>query len=109
MAQAAWQAGGAGARADLVSRIDAVAGRLDRLGATQLLDEVDTILSLARRHNIGPAITVAHALRAAVGRGEAGAMIQGWLQILRDSVACGRGDAEARDTFAAACHLRLNG
>jgi hypothetical protein len=109
MAQAAWQASGSGARADLVSRIDAVTTRIERLGTTQLLDEVDLIRSIALRHNIGPAVTVAYALREAITRGERGCMIAGWMGILRDSVACGRGDAQARDTFAAACHLRLDG
>jgi hypothetical protein len=109
MAQATWQAGGSGARADLVSRIDAVTQRIDRLGSSQLIDEVDLIRNLALRQNIGPAVTVAYALREAIARGERGSMIAGWLGILRDSVSCGRADPAARDTFAAACHLRLGG
>jgi hypothetical protein len=109
MAQAAWQAGGSGARADLLSRIDAVNGRLERLAPGQLIDEIDTIRSLARRHGIGPAVTVAYALREAIARGERGCMIAGWMGILRDSVSCGRGDTQAHDTFTAACRLRLDG
>ena len=90
-------------QADLTARIDA----LPRDCATNhMASDLEAIRRIAKANGMYPAITVIHAIDAALARGERGALVQGWLPILRDAVRCERTDAGADTTFAAACAVR---
>ena len=108
MALAALDTSGA-IRADLVARIDAMDRHADRLRPGELACELEAIRRIAARHGIGSAMTVVHALDTALSRGERGALVHGWLAILRDAVGCTVTTQAAADTYAAACAVRLNG
>lgn len=84
----------------------AALGRAAGTDSRRLVDEVDRIRRTARAAGLYPAVTVAHALECALARGERGAMIQGWLDILRDAVACEPAGPAACDTYLAACSVR---
>ncbi|MHA6722119.1 hypothetical protein [Sphingomonas sp. RS2018] len=105
----AWREAGAVVLDDLVARIDAVDRRCDALRAGEVAAELEAIRRIAARHGMMPAVTVVHALDGALSRGERGPLVHTWLDILRDAVGCGPGDARTCDTFAAACTVRLNG
>ena len=95
-----------GVKADLSRRV----GALDRRGGPRgLADEIDGIRVVARRHGMMPATVVAEALEAALGRGERGALIQGWLTLLYEAITSERQDRAAADSYAAACTVRLAG
>lgn len=94
----------------------ALARRVVRMGAGAadvpievLAAEVDAIRAAALVHGLFPAVAVTHAIAAALARGERGALVTGWIAILRDAVACDRQDARACETYAAACSIRLTG
>lgn len=91
-------------RADLTRRIAAIDWRA---GPARLAVEVGAIRAEARRHGFLPAVTVSQALEAALARGERGALVHGWLALLREAVASARQDRAASDTFAAACAVRF--
>ena len=91
-------------RAELTRRIAAIEWRG---GPRGIAVEVDAIRSIARAHAMLPAVVVAQQLETALSRGERGPLVHGWLAILRDAVTCERQDGAARDTFAAACAVRL--
>ena len=93
-------------RAELAQRIMALGMAAGRASASDLARDVDALRSLAHRHGFHPAATVAHALEAALARGERGPLIQGWLGVLQDAVGCGRSDAHACEAYAAACSVR---
>ncbi|MES2753095.1 MAG: hypothetical protein V4659_00355 [Pseudomonadota bacterium] len=93
-----------GIRADLALRIAALE-RTERPAA--LASDLDDVRRIAHAAGMFPAVTVAHALEAALARGERGALIHGWLDILRDAVRSERTDAGACDTYSAACSVRL--
>lgn len=96
-------------RDDLVARIDAIDRRADRLRPAEVAGELEAIRRIAARHGIGPAMTVVHALDSALSRGERGPLVHGWLAILRDAVGSRAVGAQATETYAAACAVRLNG
>jgi hypothetical protein len=94
-------------QAELTARIFAIAGRANCDTCDSMAIEVDTIRRIARANGFYPAAAVAQAVESALGRGERGPLIDGWLAILRDAVGCERHDAAACETFAAACSVRL--
>lgn len=94
-------------RADLASRIAAMDLRCDHMKANDLARELDQVRKLAQANGIFPAVTVAHALDSALARGETGALVHGWLAILKDAVGTDRTDRAACDTYAAACSVRF--
>jgi hypothetical protein len=96
-------------RADLIARINAMDAHADQLRPGELAYELEAIRRIAARHAIGPAMTVVHALDAALSRGERGPLVHGWLAILRDAVGCTSRTKAASETYAAACAVRLNG
>lgn len=91
-------------RADLSRRIGAIEWRAGPRGVAV---EVDAIRAIAHRHHMLPAVTVAHLLEGALARGEHGALVHGWLAMLRDAVASDRQDEAASRAFAAACSVRF--
>ena len=91
-------------RADLARRIGAIEWRA---GPRGIAVEVDAIRAIAHRHRMLPAVTVAHLLESALARGEHGALVHGWLAMLREAVACERQDEAASAAFAAACSVRF--
>jgi hypothetical protein len=99
----------AAARAELSARIAWLDGRALRARVRELAPQVDAIRSIADRAGLKPAATVAGLLDQALARGERGALVQGWLPLLRDAVACDRADAGACEAFAAACQVRIAG
>ncbi len=95
-----------GVRADLALRIAA----LEAANGTfrQMASDLDQVRRIALSAGMLPAVTVVHALESALGRGERGPLIRGWLDILRDAVGCDSSDTAACDTYAAACSVRYN-
>lgn len=95
-------------KAELAARIAAIDLKADRLTAGALASELDDVRRIAQTNGLFPAVTVAHVLESALAAGERGALIHGWLAILRDAVGCDRFDAPACDAYAAACSVRLS-
>ncbi len=95
-----------GVRAELALRIAALESAQRPL--RQLASDLDQVRRIARAAGMLPAVTVAHALEAALARGERGPLIKGWLDILRDAVKCEATDEASCDTYAAACSVRYN-
>lgn len=99
----------AAVRVDLAARIALLDGRAPYARVRELAPQVDAIRSIATRAGLTPAATVAGMLGQALARGERGALVHGWLHLLRDAAACERADAPACEAFAAACQVRIAG
>ena len=82
-------------------------GALERLRPGELACELQSLRRVAVRDGLQPAVTVIHALDAALARGERGTLVRDGLAILRDAVDCGRSDPQTCDTYAAVCSVRL--
>ena len=95
-------------KAELAARIAAIDLKADRLTAGALASELDEVRRIAQTNGLTPAVTVAHVLESALAAGERGALIHGWLTILRDAIGCDRFDAPACDAYAAACSVRFS-
>lgn len=91
-------------RVDLIRRIAAIEWRAS---PAAIAGEIDGIRRTAHGAQMLPAVTVAHLLEAALARGERGALVHGWLAMLREAVGSERQDAAASATFAAACQVRF--
>ena len=98
-----------GMRAALVRRIDDVSRDCDSWQPCQIADALEDIRRDAFTSGMIPAVTVIHAIDAALARGERGPRVHGGLAILRDAVDCNTVDARTCDTFAALCSVRLRG
>lgn len=96
-------------KADLTRRIAALKARAAHAHARELAPDVDAIRLIAHRAGLNPAVTVTHFLGSALARGEAGALLSGWLPVLSDAVASERQDVSACHAYAAACSVRLAG
>ena len=96
-----------GVRMELSARIAALDVRAPYARAAELAGAVDEIRLIAHHAGLNPCVTVVHFLDAALARGERGATVHGWLQMLRDAVGAERQDIAACDAFAAACCVRL--
>ena len=94
-------------RQELAFRIAALDRRARHRRAPDLVAAVADIHALAHAARMPAAVTVLHFIAAALGRGERGASVHGWLPILRDAIVTERQDARACDAFAAACSVRL--
>ena len=94
-------------RLELATRITAIDGRTPYLPDGELALALDDIRRVAHLAGLHPVVTVAHFIAAALARGERGALVHGWLHILRDAIRTERRDAGACDSFAAACSVRL--
>ncbi|MEG3144435.1 hypothetical protein U1839_07185 [Sphingomonas sp. RT2P30] len=97
----------AAVQAELAQRVFAIGARSGHKTRDGMAIEIDAIRRIACDNGLYPAVAVARALEAALGRGERGPLIDGWLALLRDAVGCERHDAAACETFAAACSVRL--
>lgn len=95
--------------AELSARVAALDAAADHMNCAAILDELDLLRRMAAASGITPAVTVIHAIDSALARGERGALVHGWLQILADAMASGRGDRTAHDSYVAACSVRLSG
>lgn len=93
-------------RAELTRRIGAIEWRA---GPARVASDVDAIRTIARRHDMLPAATVAHLMERALAGGTRGVAVHGWLGLLHDAVVCERQDSGACDSFAALCATRLSG
>ena len=96
-------------KADLTARIAAIDVRAPYSRPCDIASEVDAIRVIAHTNGLNPAVTVAHFVDSALSRGEHGALVHGWLSILRDAVGSDRQDVQACHAFAAACSVRLAG
>ncbi|WP_423326725.1 hypothetical protein [Sphingomonas sp. 4RDLI-65] len=96
-------------KADLAARIAAIDVRAPYSRPCDIATEIDAIRVIAHSNGLNPAVTVAHFVDSALSRGENGALVHGWLAILRDAVGCERQDVQACHAFAAACSVRLAG
>jgi hypothetical protein len=96
-------------KAELAARIAAIDVRAPYARAADLAVELGAIRTIAHRNGLQPAVTVARLLDSVLARGECGALVHGWLRVLADAVGCERQDAQACDTYAAACSVRFSG
>lgn len=96
-------------RAELSARIAAIDVKAPYVRAQDIADELGAIRRIAHRAGMQPAVTVTRLLDSALARGEHGALVHGWLGVLSDAIGCDRQDAQACDTFAAACSVRFSG
>lgn len=103
------QAGSNAGRADLARQVAAIAALAPHASPDTVAGRVETLRRAAAAQGLMPAAGVAHALEMAIGRGERGPLIDGWLAILAEAIASGRTDAAATDAYAAACSIRLAG
>lgn len=94
---------------DLAARVALIGMRAATAPTALLAADIDAIRAAAVAHGLFPAVTVAHAIAAALARGERGALVLGWIAILRDAVSSDRHDPRACETYAAACSVRLTG
>ena len=92
-------------RADLARRLTAIRPHARPAEVARALGEVRAI---ALRNGFAPAATVALLVDQALARGEGGALVHGWMPILRDAVASDRHDPAACAAFAGACSVRLS-
>ncbi len=102
------QAGIGQIQSELAARIGLIGAVPGRGRVDDLAIEIDAIRQIAHRHGLFTAVAVTQALESALARGERGALIQGWLSILRDAVGCDRQDRAACETFVAAGFVRLS-
>lgn len=93
---------------DLAARVGLIGLHAATISTAMLAAEVDAIRIAAVGHGLYPAVAVTHAIAAALARGERGALVLGWIAILRDAVSCDRHDGPACETYAAGCSVRLN-
>lgn len=96
-------------QSDLAARVARIGDRAPTASTAALAREVDAIRALALTHGLYPAVGVTRAIEAALARGERGALVTGWIDILRDAVSSDRHDAPACATYLAACSVRLSG
>lgn len=94
-------------QSELAARVAAIDARSRVAKPCEIARAVDEVRSIARANGLFPAVTVAQALEAALSRGEHGALIQGWLAVLRDAVGSERTDRPACEAYAAACSVRF--
>ena len=94
-------------KADLHRRIAALDRRSAKASARDLAPDLDAIRSLAHGAGLNPAVTVTQFVASALARGERGALVSGWLPVLRDAVTSERQDMAAARAYAAACSVRL--
>jgi hypothetical protein len=99
----------ASVRDDLAREVERIGAHATRMTRGQLAGELASIRRTASANGIQPAITVIHAIDAALSRGERGPLVHGWLNVLRDAVACPTSDVRTCETFAAICSVRLDG
>ncbi len=80
-----------------------------RPGATALATEIDTIRRIAVQNGMLPVASVAQVLESALARGDHGPLITGWIALLREAIGSQRQDRFARESYLAACSVRLTG
>ena len=96
-------------QSELAARVASIGRSAPHASTATLATEIDAVRAAALAHGLYPAVAVTHAIEAALARGERGALVLGWLDILRDAVSCNRHDRHACETYAAACSVRLTG
>lgn len=96
-------------RTELNARIDRIARDCAAWPPRRIADALEDIRRDACHSGMIPAVTVIHAIDAALARGERGPRVIGGLDILRDAIACDSADAPACEAFAALCSVRLRG
>ena len=80
-----------------------------RPGIATLAAEIDMIRRIAVQHGMLPVVSVAQVLESALARGEQGPLITGWIALLREAIGSERQDRFARESYIAACSVRLTG
>ena len=94
---------------ELAIRIAAIAGHPAERPFGDLAHDLDAIRRLAVAQGHHPVFAVAHALEAAMARGEQGALVRDWLQVLGEALGSARLDRAAGDSYAATCSVRFIG
>lgn len=80
-----------------------------RPGLAALASEIDTIRRIAVQNGMLPVASVAQVLESALARGDQGPLITGWIALLREAIGSERQDRFARESYVAACSVRLTG
>ena len=96
-------------RDELTREVERIGLSATRMAPGELAGALSMVRRTASANGIQPAITVIHAIDAALSRGERGPLVHGWLDVLRDAVACPTSDVRTCETFAAICSVRLDG
>lgn len=94
---------------ELATRVDAIASHAAARPIGDVARDLDAIRRLAAASGHHPVFAVAHALEAAMARGERGALVRDWLNVLGEALGSVRTDPAAGDTFGAACSVRFSG
>ena len=94
---------------ELAIRVAAIAGHAAAWPLGETARELDTIRRLAAAQGHHPVFAVAHALEAAMARGEHGEVVRDWLRVLDEALGSTRIDRAAGDAFAGACSVRFVG
>jgi len=94
---------------DLAARIARLDLMAQHVRTRDLVVEVDSIRCVAEAAGVLPVVAVAHALESALGRGESGMIVRGWIAMLSEAVGCGQTDAQTGHVFLAAGAMRLGG
>lgn len=98
-----------GIRAGLCERIDAIAGALSQLSIHRLCEQVDAVRVIAQEYGFVPLAQLARALETTMALGDRGAMVLGYLDLMRDAAGCQRLDPAASEAYLAAASVRLAG
>jgi hypothetical protein len=96
-----------GIRAEMVRRIDVLDRCTDLLDPNDVAAGLETLRRIAASKGMQPAVTVIHLIDSLLARGERGALVHGWLSVLRDAASCDASDPRTCETIAAACAVRL--
>lgn len=97
--------------AQRVAKLSVQAGgvRTAPAAVATLAREIDDIRRIALHHGMLPVASIAQALESALGRGDTGPLVTGWIAILRESIDSDRQDAVASASWAGLCSVRLAG
>lgn len=98
-----------GQQGDLARRATLLARRIGSTSRQEIAVEVDQIRRVAIRLGMLPAAGIAQALESALARGDSGPLVTGWIAILAEAIGGDRHDAQAFDSYAALCSVRLAG
>lgn len=94
---------------ELTTRVGVIANHTAPRPIGDIVRDLDAIRRLAAASGHHPVFAVAHALEAAMARGEQGALVRDWLNVLAEALGSVRTDPAAGDAFGAACSVRFSG
>jgi hypothetical protein len=97
------------ARADIRSRIDAIAAHQGKLSLTRICHEVDSIRHIARCVGLEPVERLASMLESALALDGHGPVVLSYLDIIRDAADCEDRGPQACASYAGMMQCRMGG